>query len=97
MSRFKKKKHRLYIKITFFSADGCFPQRIEACNNHFRQYGVPVAAYNCEGECELCKLCIAVTEGVPAPECATYCAKGIPHCVATCNAGKAKCLACLVN
>ena len=42
----------------------------------------------------MCKLCIAVTPGVTVPECTIYCAKGIEHCEATCEAGKAKCVAC---
>ena len=80
------------IQYFLFSGDGCFPQRIDACKNHFGQFGVPVSAYSCEGECGLCELCGAATKDVP--ECSTYCVAGKQGCIDTCNAGKAKCLAC---
>merc|ERR1712029_470257 len=70
----------------------CFPQRIAACQNFYGSYGVPVSAFDCEGQCGLCDLCAAATEDVP--ECSTLCAKGKDACMDTCEAGKAACTAC---
>ena len=67
----------------------CFPQRIEACTAHFPQ---GVSGYNCAGQCGLCDLCPSAHQDVP--ECSSYCAMGKEACIATCEAGKAKCLAC---
>ena len=85
-------QHFLNVSNSFFSDAGCFPQRIDACKNHFiNQYGT-VAAYSCEGECGLCDLCGAATKEVP--ECTTYCVAGKQGCIDTCNKGKAACIAC---
>ena len=70
----------------------CFPQRLAACKNFYGKFGVPVSAFNCEGQCGLCDLCVVATEEVP--ECSTLCAKGKNACMETCQKGKAQCIAC---
>ena len=66
--------------------DKCHPPlHIYACNNHFRQYGILVAAYNCKGERKLCNLCVAAIGEVP--ECSTYCAEGVKSCIDDFKAG----------
>ena len=79
-------------KTYIFSSQQCFPQRIAACQNFYGSYGVPVSAFDCEGQCGLCDLCAAATEDVP--ECSTLCARGKDACMDTCEAGKATCTAC---
>lgn len=64
------------------------PAKIISDNSEFPY----LLKYSCEGECGLCELCGAATKDVP--ECSTYCVAGKQACIDTCNAGKAKCIAC---
>ena len=91
ISLFTFHKYQLFVyKFSYFSQ--CFPQCIDACQNHFGQNGVPVSSYSCEGECGLCDLCGAATKEVP--ECVTYCSAGKSACMETCEKGKAVCISC---
>merc|ERR1712012_1107785 len=82
----------VYYGLPYAANGGCFPQRLEACKNFLGASGVPVAAFNCEGQCGLCDLCPAATTDVP--ECGTHCVAGKAKCIESCEKGKAICIGC---
>ena len=92
LGHFRNKISSKYSKICIICFSGCFPQRLEACKNFLGASGVPVAAFNCEGQCGLCDLCPAATTDVP--ECGTHCVAGKAACIDSCEKGKAICIGC---
>ena len=40
-------KYQLFV-YNFSCFSQCFPQRIDACQNHFSKHGIPVSSYSCD-------------------------------------------------